>query len=210
MNPLKGTIAVIITALCCLAWTSCEKENAETKSTPDYYVTVGEITHECHIAAVAYPWGTSSWPRFVLSWDSTITALTQMWDYVGILLPPAWLNQDIDLTEVTSGGNYWVFRYYDYYGSSNFTVTSSNATQVAYFKEGSTMHIEKLEGDDSGERFIIDFDIKLDGNIFPFDIYKQFHDQIVTLKGHYVGNVMRDTSWKYGWRTWDQYFGTYL
>jgi len=208
MNPFKGTIAVL-TALFCLTLVSCEKEEP-TDSAPDYYITIGEVTHECHIAAVAYPWGTSSWPRFVLSWDSSITSLTQMWDYIGILIPNTWYGQDIDLTQVTTGSEYWIFRYYDYYGASNFTVKSYTASDVAYFKEGSTMRIDKLGSDDNGESFQIQFDIKLDGNIIPYDIYKQFNDKIVTVKGYYSGYVQREADTKIGWRTWDAYFGTYL
>ncbi len=202
---------VIVVVLMCLSVMSCREKDEPEKATPQYYVTLGDITRECRIAAVAYPWGTSSWPRFVLSWDSSITSLTQMWDYVGILIPNGWEGEEIDLSQATTGGNYWVITYYDYYALNSFTVNSSKPAQVAYFLEGSTLKIDKLEDSEEGaERFRIEFHIKFNGDLFTYDYYHLFHGNTVNLDGYYEGEVMRDTSWKYGWRTWDQYFGQYL
>lgn len=211
MNPIKGT-AVILTALFCLtALSSCE-QNLPVKETPEYYLNIGDLQRECRTVAVAYPWGTNSWPRFVLSWNSSITALTQMWDYVAILIPNTWYGKDIDLTEVTTGSDYWTFRFYEYYALYNFTVQSSKADQVAFFGEGSTMRIDKLESAEDGpERFKIKYHINLNGDIFAYDFYHQYHEKQVVMDGYYEGEFQRDPAKTFtGGRNWDKYFGTYL
>ena len=135
-----------------------------------------------------------------------------MWDYVGILIPNTWYGKDIDLTEVTTGSEYWTFRYYDYYANYNFTVQSWTQEQVDMLEEGSTLRVDKLESEEGGpERFRIQFSIRFKGELFALDYYHLYHGNIVPLEGYYEGEVLRDTERKFtGNRSWDAYFGQYL